>query len=136
MAKKSITQEVGEENTVEQVEEVVLPDYYLVFDENNILAARYQTDIQPIVPEGAVKVEESVYRQTIDETDGVWTNTTNGIKKLPITQDAKENTLNKILDLEKLVTARRLREAVLGNDNGWLANIDAQISELRNGLNG
>lgn len=36
-----------------------------------------------------------------------------------------------IAALEIQVTPRRQREAILGTDNGWLANIDAQISALR-----
>ncbi len=37
----------------------------------------------------------------------------------------------RIIELEKTVTNRRLREAILGTDSGWLSNIDAQISEIR-----
>jgi len=36
-----------------------------------------------------------------------------------------------ILALEAQVTQRRLREAVLGIDNGWLQHIDDQIASLR-----
>ena len=36
-----------------------------------------------------------------------------------------------INDLEISVTDRRYREAILGVDNGWLANVDAQIAALR-----
>ena len=36
-----------------------------------------------------------------------------------------------IATLEAQVTERRYREAVLGTDNGWLADIDAQIAALR-----
>lgn len=39
-----------------------------------------------------------------------------------------------IVALESQVTQRRLREAVLGLDNGWLADIDGQIAALRQQL--
>lgn len=36
-----------------------------------------------------------------------------------------------IAELETTVTPRRIREAVLGIDGGWLAALDAQIAALR-----
>lgn len=39
-----------------------------------------------------------------------------------------------ILALESQVTQRRLREAVLGTDNGWLSDIESQIAALRSQL--
>ena len=39
--------------------------------------------------------------------------------------------LAEIAALESQITSRRQREAILGTDNGWLANIDAQIASLR-----
>lgn len=39
--------------------------------------------------------------------------------------------LLQINSLEGTITARRLREAVLGTDNGWLANIEDEIEDLR-----
>ena len=33
--------------------------------------------------------------------------------------------------LEESVTSRRLREATLGTDNGWMESLDAQIAALR-----
>ena len=36
-----------------------------------------------------------------------------------------------IASLESQITVRRQREAILGTDNGWLANINAQIAALR-----
>lgn len=40
-------------------------------------------------------------------------------------------TLSKIAELEAMITPRRLREAVLGTDGGWLETIDAKIATLR-----
>ena len=39
-----------------------------------------------------------------------------------------------ILELESTITQRRLREAILGTDDGWLANVEKQISNLRKKL--
>lgn len=36
-----------------------------------------------------------------------------------------------IAELEKQQTVRRIREAALGLDNGWLADLERQIAELR-----
>lgn len=36
-----------------------------------------------------------------------------------------------IFELERSITIRRLSEAILGVDNGWLKKIHAQLSELR-----
>lgn len=43
-------------------------------------------------------------------------------------------TIAEIQTLEASITQRRLREALLGVDNGWLAGIDAQIVVLRASL--
>ena len=39
-----------------------------------------------------------------------------------------------IAALEALITPRRTREAILGADNGWLADVELQIQELRGQL--
>jgi hypothetical protein len=36
-----------------------------------------------------------------------------------------------IVALEATVTSRRIREAALGTDGGWLRNLDSQIAALR-----
>ncbi len=36
--------------------------------------------------------------------------------------------------LEESINTRRLREAALGTDNGWMENIDSQIQALRDQL--
>ncbi len=38
---------------------------------------------------------------------------------------------SEITVLEASITQRRTREAILGTDNGWLANVDSQIAALR-----
>lgn len=43
----------------------------------------------------------------------------------------RELILAQIAALESQITVRRTREAILGTDGGWLANIDTQIAVLR-----
>jgi hypothetical protein len=45
---------------------------------------------------------------------------------------ADEERLRTIAVLEASMTPRRMREAVLGTDNGWLAATETKIKELRN----
>lgn len=49
----------------------------------------------------------------------------------PTPLNANELILSQIAGLEASVTDRRIREAVLGIDHGWLKGINDQISALR-----
>lgn len=49
-------------------------------------------------------------------------------------QSPNEVLINSICKLEETITQRRLREALLGKDNGWLANVEAEIDALRKQL--
>lgn len=49
-------------------------------------------------------------------------------------KDRKQEILSQITSIELSITERRIREAILGVDNGWLANVDAQIKALRSKL--
>ena len=42
--------------------------------------------------------------------------------------------VSEIIALESEITPRRQREAILGIDNGWLANQDAAIANLRKNI--
>jgi hypothetical protein len=44
----------------------------------------------------------------------------------------KEQIKNNITEIENTITPRRIRESTLGTDNGWLTNVETQITELRN----
>lgn len=46
----------------------------------------------------------------------------------------KEKAKRDIVALESSITPRRTREAILSTDNGWLADIENQIQELRGQL--
>lgn len=48
--------------------------------------------------------------------------------------NVNEPVLIQISELELSVTPRRIREATLGVDNGWLADVDAKIKALRKKL--
>ena len=50
------------------------------------------------------------------------------------TAQIRQDKLDAITKLESTITPRRLREAVLGTDAGWLANINSQIATLRSQL--
>lgn len=47
---------------------------------------------------------------------------------------ATRNTLAQIAALEEVITPRRIREAILGTDGGWLANQEALIAAERSKL--
>ena len=49
-------------------------------------------------------------------------------------ESVKRNAQSKILKLEVEITPRRTREAILGTDNGWLANQEILIQIERNKL--
>ena len=49
-------------------------------------------------------------------------------------EDEKTKIKADIAALEATITPRRTREAILGTDNGWLADIELQIQELRGQL--
>lgn len=42
--------------------------------------------------------------------------------------------LEQITTLEATITPRRMREAMLGTDKGWMKSLDAQIATLRSSL--
>ena len=55
---------------------------------------------------------------------------------LPKEPTAQELALKDISKLESSITNRRLREAVLGVDNGWLVSVNARIDALRSANKG
>lgn len=52
----------------------------------------------------------------------------------PPAPSPSELILRQIRELEATITPRRLRESILGIDNGWLNELEQQITELRKGL--
>ena len=47
-----------------------------------------------------------------------------------------QEALRQLEALEAMITPRRLREAILGVDGGWLANMERRIGECRESLAG
>lgn len=68
------------------------------------------------LPAGSVKISD-------DEANTI----INGLNALSPADEIKMQ----IMVLESSITPRRMREAVLGIDNGWLADIENQIVQLR-----
>lgn len=58
----------------------------------------------------------------------------NGVYSAPPEQSHNEIIKAQIMQLEASVTPRRIREAILGVDNRWLADLNEQISDLRSQL--
>lgn len=55
----------------------------------------------------------------------------NPVAVAPPAPTADQVIKNQIAALEATVTQRRVREAVLGTDSGWLAGVNTQIATLR-----
>lgn len=77
--------------------------------------------------------------QMIQEVNPIWDDSKQCYRQsfevVPITEEKHQQELrNLIIKLEGQITQRRLREAVLGSDNGWLVSQDTQITELRTQL--
>lgn len=51
-----------------------------------------------------------------------------------IEPDPKQVIIEQITAIESTITQRRIREAALGIDGGWLAQKDAEIAELRKSI--
>lgn len=74
--------------------------------------------------------DENTHIAVWDETSGIW-----AVEEIPVyTPSPEEIILSEIRLLEARVTARRIREAVLGIDGGWLADREEEIAALRSQL--
>ncbi|OWY32207.1 hypothetical protein [Herbaspirillum aquaticum] len=87
------------------------------------------------MPEDAIEIGDDVYRQLLDgqAAGKIISADENGF---PILLDAapisaREVVLAQILALEATVTQRRLRDAILGTDGGWLKDVESKIAALR-----
>lgn len=90
------------------------------------------------IPGDAVELSDEMYSTLLDaQISGKVIQP--GEDGFPVAVDApapSQNDINRmeIARLEATVTPRRLREAVLGIDGGWLANLNSQIAALRASL--
>jgi hypothetical protein len=86
---------------------------YIEFNEDNILIARYDDAISDTIPNGAVEVSDSQFRETIDKNDQVWTRDPNSgaidhHEYVPTDQekrdDARVQRDNRLEDLDDVVS--------------------------------
>jgi hypothetical protein len=54
-----------------------------------------------------------------------------GYTAVQVMAEAKGAIMTQILALEATQTPRRMRDAILGTDGGWLADLESQIAVLR-----
>lgn len=101
------------------VETLALYGVYVVVE---IGAPDYDPVTQSAVVSGCA------FNQTTQEWEQVWE------VRSKTAEEMKLGVINEIQKLESLVTPRRIREAVLGIDGGWLADIEARISTMRKQL--
>ena len=100
----------------------------------------YFTETGGTPPSGAVKIGQDLYNELLaNQAQGkAIVPASNGYPISSADSDLTADDLIKqqILELESQQTPRRIREAVLGVDGGWLAGIEAQIEALRSQLGG
>lgn len=86
-------------------------------------------------PPDAVDIPDDVYRAFQDGEIGGFAVEGGVVVGVQTPCGADDDTpLSRIAAIEATITPRRLREAVLGLDNGWLADVNEKISELRKQL--
>lgn len=76
------------------------------------------------IPADAEEITEEQYRQLLADREA----------PKPLILEGNDLVRSKIAELEATVTPRRLREAAIGTDGGWLKNLADQISTLRKKL--
>lgn len=116
-AKGKDTEETVEENIKEEIEETIeeITGYKPVTLDHELFAELKQTKIK-------IRPEKPTRFHTIWDGEK-WVE--DGAKK------AKKESWAAISEIEQSITPRRLREAVLGTDKGWLAEQEAKIAALR-----
>ena len=103
---------------------------FVEIDNNGFPIAFYADDINE-VPEGTFEITEVQWQECLENqgrrkfVKGKLTEYT----PAPLTE--KEVALKEILALEATITPRRIREAILNIDNGWLYNLETEIYLLR-----
>ena len=99
----------------------------------------YVTEVHgAAIPADAVAITEVQHAELLaGQSSGKQiTSDANGTPVLtdPPPPSANQLILSQIAALEATVTQRRMREAALGTDGGWLKAIDAEVAALRKGL--
>lgn len=97
----------------------------------------YDSELHHAIPTGAFKISETLYQRLKtgqEELKIIYINNEIPDLKDPDGPSQNEIIKNQIVVLESQQTPRRMREALLGTDNGWLAGIESQIETLRTRL--
>jgi len=76
--------------------------------------------------------ENSIYKTP--ENLAIVANVIANYETLAAKYTTKQTILKQIDDLEKTQTPRRIRDAINGTDNGWMAALESQIAALRTQL--
>lgn len=94
----------------------------------------YSSEVFTILPADAVEISEELHSDLL-AGQGQWKKISSGQDGQPILLDCPPTSddliKQAIVALESQQTPRRIREATLEIDNGWLAGIEAQIEALR-----
>lgn len=98
-------------------------------------AGFYDPAIHATMPEDAIEISADEHAELMDaqaagaiieaDSDGRPV----AVEPPPLT--GKPLIMSQIADLESSVSPRRIREAVLGADNGWLQSVNDKIAALR-----
>lgn len=99
-------------------------------------AGFYQTDIHAEIPDDCVQVTDLEHKALVNAQSEGKVISFDETTQMPIAVEYKQISVNDALKisiarLEQTITPRRMREALLGVDDGWLSDIDQQISDLR-----
>lgn len=89
---------------------------YILFDAvTNILFARYDSEINTVIPKEAIEVDDEIFFATIDQNDGVWKLIDGSIIKEPLplptinqVKDAKLNEIRKSYESDALTPVNSL----------------------------
>lgn len=105
------------------VGEVVIADYSLSDKPD------FDVYLETVVEGNPIKINETLYQQTWSITP--LTGDALTAAQAQKAEDKKAKIKADIATLELTITPRRTREAILGTDGGWLADIELQIEALR-----
>ena len=100
------------------------------------LALRASFEAAGTLPDDVVQVEEDdfIAATACRAAGGAFSFSDGVLTCVEVPVNCNAQILAEIADLESTATPRRIREAALGTDDGWLLALDEQISELRKKL--
>jgi hypothetical protein len=63
---------------------------YATFDENGVLNARYDSEINTTIPDGATELSDELFFRTMNEVDGIWKLVDGAVTKTPFPAKSAE----------------------------------------------